>query len=293
MISVSIVIPAYNAQEYIREAVDSALSQTYRHTEVIVVDDGSTDQTTEILQEFGQSIRLISQKNAGTAEACNAGVSAAKGEWVAFLDADDQWLPEKLERQVSRCARFAISHTDSICFGANLQKEIRRSALQEMYFGRVLEKILIANFITKSTVMVARDVYVSAGGFSRAYDAVEDWPLWMKICADYDLGYVAEPLTRYRVHPQSKSMRARATDTAHMRIIHDAFSEEGVGREFQWLKSRAIAESSSINAHYAASSGDWVWATRCAARAIKHNPTHVQNWKLIAKSLLIPFGRNY
>lgn len=293
MISISIVIPAYNAQKYIKCAVDSALTQTYRNFEVVVVDDGSTDDTREILKEYGSSIRLICQHNEGTAAACNAGVLAAGGERIAFLDADDQWLPQKLERQMRDCADFAISHTDSICFGDECSAEVRRSAIQKMYSGFVLEKLVVSNFITKSTVIVSRDVYRDAGGFASKYDAVEDWPLWMKICAKHELGYVAEPLARYRVHQLSKSMRARLTDAAHMKIIGDAFSEDGVAREFVGLRRPAIAQSSAINAHYAAMSGDWFWAARCAFRSICNGNFGPQNWKILVKTMLSPLGVKY
>ena len=293
MTTVSIVIPAYNAQKYIRESVESALAQTHEAFEVVVVDDGSKDDTCDILKEYGESIRVIRQDNSGTAAACNAGVSEAKGEWVAFLDADDQWFPKKLELQLNACSKFAISHSDSFCFGQELKQEIRRSALQEMYSGRVLEKILVANFITKSTVIVSKEVYKAAGGFSRKYDAVEDWPLWISICAKHELGYVADPLVRYRVHADSKSMKARATDDAHMRIIEDAFSVGGAGCDYSFLKSRAVAESSAINAHYAATSGDWIWGVRCASRAIVNGRFTASIWKVLAKSLMIPFGYKY
>lgn len=293
MTTISIVIPAYNAEKFIGDAVDSALAQTYRNREVIVIDDGSDDGTLEILRQYRERIRVITQENQGTANACNAGVAAATGEWIAFLDADDQWLPRKLETQLRFCSNFKISHTDSICFGEGLQREVLRSDFEMMRSGPVLEHLLIGNFITKSTVLVSRDVYRSFGGFSERYDAVEDWPLWLQICAKHNLGYVAEALTRYRVHAQSKSMRARVTDAAHLKIITDAFGPEGVGREHQNLKSKAISKSSEINAHYAASTGDWKWAVRCASRAIFNGTREPRIWKILAKSLAIPLGVRY
>src|SRR5512143_4014499 len=98
---VSVVMPVYNGARYLRQALESALNQTYRPLEIIVVDDGSTDETSAILAEFGSRIRAIRQKNPGSAAARNAALQAAHGEIIAFLDADDLWLPQKLEVQVA------------------------------------------------------------------------------------------------------------------------------------------------------------------------------------------------
>src|SRR5688572_33231336 len=101
MPTVSVVIPAYNAAAFIRETIDSALAQTYRDFEVIVVNDGSTDDTMARLREFGSRIRVHEQSNSGVATARNSGVKIATGSWIAFLDSDDLWMPQKLERQLA------------------------------------------------------------------------------------------------------------------------------------------------------------------------------------------------
>jgi glycosyltransferase involved in cell wall biosynthesis len=293
MATVSIVIPAYNAAKFIRAAVDSALAQTHPDREVIVVDDGSSDTTPEILASYGDRIRVVRQANQGTAVACNAGVGAARGEWVAFLDADDEWLPGKLARQLAECSRFAISHTDSVCFGDARPAEIRRSSLSPLHQGWVLPKLLISNFIVKSTVMMRRETFLELGGFAGAHDAVEDWPLWLKACAGHELGYLAEPLVRYRVHLQSKSMKARATHAAHLAILREAFGPGGVGEAHKELQRPALAASHKINSHYAAESGDWTFAVRCALKALQYEPVDVRTWKTLIKSTLIPLGVPY
>jgi teichuronic acid biosynthesis glycosyltransferase TuaG len=293
MEKVSIVIPAYNAQKYVRQAIDSALAQTYRACEVIVVDDGSTDSTPELLATYVSRIRVVRQANQGTAVACATGVQAADSKWVTFLDADDEWLPEKLTRQMQGCAQFAISHTDSVCFGEALNGEVRRSSFEPLYGGKVLEQLLICNFITKSSVLMHRDVFLRHGGFSNKFGAVEDWPLWLKVCAEHDLGYLPEPVVRYRVHPHSKSMKSRATAAAHVGIINEAFSAGGVGERFRSLRRRALASSYQINCHYAAESGDWVFAIRCALKALQYEPGAIRTWKDLVKSALIPLGVAY
>lgn len=293
MALVSIIIPAYNAAKYLRESVQSALAQTYREREIIIVDDGSTDGTSQILAEYGDAIRVVRQTNQGSAAACNAGVAIAQGEWVAFLDADDVWLPEKLARQIEHCGNTAISHTDSICFGDALPTEIRRSSFEPPYSGRVLKELLTRNFITKSTVLMRRQVFLDLGGFDRSYIAVEDWPFFLKVCAEYELGYLPEAVVRYRVHKKSKSMQGRKTLADHLRIINSAFGVQGVGKSFPELRKKALASSYQVNCHYSAESGDWPFAIYCALQALRYEPTATRTWKNLVKSALIPLGVQY
>jgi glycosyltransferase involved in cell wall biosynthesis len=290
---VSVIIPAYNAAKYLRDAVEGALNQIYSQREIIVVDDGSTDTTPQVLAEYGDKIQVIRQSNKGTAAACNVGVAAAQGTWITFLDADDIWLPEKLARQIEYCRDTVVSHTDSICFGAGLTSEIRRSSFEPPYSGKVLKNLLVRNFITKSTVMMRRDVYLALGGFNESYMAVEDWPFFLKVCAEHELGYCPEPVVRYRVHTKSKSMQGRKTMADHLRIINEAFSAEGVGKSFPELRAKALASSYQINCHYSAESGDWAFAIYCAVQALRYEPAALHTWKSLAKSTLIPLGIEY
>ena len=290
---VSIVIPAYNAQAYLRETVDSALKQTYGNCEVIVVDDGSVDDTPRILAEYGGKIRVVRQTNRGSAAACNAGVAVAKGTWVCFLDADDVWLPDKVARQLEVCGDKAISHTDSVLFGDALNGEILRSSFEPLYSGRVLDKLLVINFISKSTVMIRRDVYNRFGGFDETYVTVEDWPLWLKVCAEYDLGYLSEPLVRYRVHRKSKSMLSRRVLNARLRVIEEAFSEGGAGHSLPQIRGPALASAYQVSFHYAGQSGDWKLALACAVQALRYKPADARKWKNLIKAILMPLGMKY
>lgn len=293
MALISVIIPAYNAEKYLREALDSALAQTHPQTEVVVVDDGSTDGTPEILKAYGSRITIVRQANRGVATACNAGVAAAMGKWIAFLDADDVWLPNKLALQLERCRHLAISHTDSVCFGDALSCEVRRSSFEPPYAGNVLRHLLVRNFITKSTVMMLREVFIKYDGFDASYAAVEDWPFFLKVCAEYELGYLPEALVRYRVHRKSKSMQSRKTLADHVRVIHEAFAPGGVGTKFPELRAKALASSYQVNCHYAAESGDWTFAVYCALKSLQIAPTDLRTWKNLVKAVLIPVGIEY
>jgi glycosyltransferase involved in cell wall biosynthesis len=290
---VSIVIPAYNAERHLRAAIDSALAQTWRAREIIVVDDGSVDATQRILQSYGTAITVLTQRNRGAAAATNVGVATARGTWIAFLDADDIWLPDKLSRQIERCGGYAISHTDSVCFGESIEGEIKRSGLGVPCSGFVVKELLVTNCIVKSTVLIRRELYERLGGFDETMAGVEDWSLWLAACADNELGYLPEVTVRYRVHSQSKSMETRKTLVDHLRIIDAAFAPGGVGRRHPALRRRALASSYHINAHYAAQTGDWRFALRCAACALLHEPASAHHWRAFAKCALGPLGVPY
>jgi len=290
---VSTIIPAYNAAPYIREALDSALTQTYKEHEIIVVDDGSTDRTPEILAEYGNRLRVVHQPGKGSAAARNAGVSVANGKWVCFLDADDEWLPDKLALQIEGCAGTAISHTDSLCFGDSIAGEVLRSSFEPLYSGQVVRKLLVVNFITMSTVMIRRDVFNEYGGFDETFVTCEDWHFWLRVCAENDLGYVPEALARYRVHQKSKSMLSRRTLIARRRIVDEAFGPGGVGQSLPKLRNHALASAYQVTCHFAAQSGDWTFAINCALHALRHDPTVVRTWKNLVKAALIPLGVKY
>lgn len=290
---VSVVIPAFNAERYIRDAVDSALGQTWRAREVLVVDDGSTDATPRILAEYGDRIRVLRQANRGAAAAANAGARAARGAWLAFLDADDIWMPDKLSHQIAVCGGYAISHTDSVCFGDAIDGEIRRSSLGAPCVGWVLDSLLVTNCIGKSTVLMRRGLFTRLGGFDESMPGVEDWSLWIRACADHELGYLPEVQVRYRVHANSKSMQSRKTLVDHLRIIDGAFGPGGAGAKRPELRRHALASSYHINGHYAAQTGDWRFALCCAAHALRYEPARAGHWKHLLKCALIPLGMPY
>lgn len=290
---VSIIVPAFNAETYIRATLDSALRQTYANCEIIVVDDGSTDGTLAILADYGEKVRVVRQQNRGSACARNAGVAAAHGEWIAFLDSDDIWLPDKTVKQLAGCGRFPISHTDSVCFGETLERELLRSSFEPPYAGEVLDQLLVVNFITTSTVMVRRDIFERFGGFDESYVTCEDWALWLKICAEHELGYLAEPVVRYRFHKKSKSTMSRRTLIARLRILNEAFSPGGVGEARAQMRSPAMASALQVTSHFAAGGGDWRFAVSCAASALRYRPSDIRSWKTLVKAALIPLGVPY
>lgn len=195
---VSIVIPAYNAAWCVRRAIDSVLGQSWPHYEVVVVDDGSTDDTASILAGYGSRIRVMRKANGGLSSARNAGIAAARGHYVAFLDADDWWLPDKLRRQVSEMAAHPQAHFCStaarVVDEAGAERGIWRCPPHR---GSDLEAIFAVNAYiagSGSAVLARRASLQAAGGFDESLRSLEDVDLWMRLAARGGYRYIDEPL---------------------------------------------------------------------------------------------------
>ena len=202
---VSVIIPAYNAGQCIGRAIDSVLGQSYPDYEIVVVDDGSTDDTAEVVRQYGDKVRYIHQKNAGVAVARNAGIAAARGDWIAFLDADDEWLPAKLKAQMDLLARnpelpWCASnryqsdgrHQAVVVKVESVKKVLAGRDFFENYFAAAVSRV--CNFQT-SSVVVRKMVFAQLGGFEPGRAHGEDLDMWVRIAHHFPrIGYVAEPV---------------------------------------------------------------------------------------------------
>jgi len=198
---ISVIIPAYNAEQYIRTAIESCLSQTYAPCEIIVVDDASTDGTASVAESFKSLVRAIRlTENSGVSVARNRGVQASTGDWIAFLDADDWFLSEKLERQ-RRCAS-ENEHAVLIYTGFRVI-DVNGSESEGKFFspGELLPTLRYRGRFHLSSVILRRDAFDSVGGFDASLRVHQDWELWLRIVARYSvesLAAIREPLVFYR-----------------------------------------------------------------------------------------------
>jgi glycosyltransferase involved in cell wall biosynthesis len=227
--SVSVIIPTYNASKYIRDALDSVIAQTYPVHEVIVVDDGSTDNTRDIVKSYvrpktedqrpktlhptpltlhhnSTTISYIYQENNGPAAARNTGIRAATGDYIAFLDADDTWLPEKIEIQLAKLKEnpeYALVHTNRIFVSdSGITKPDKKRVLQQ---GWIFDELLKKNFICLSTILVKRSCFDEIGYFDEnpRVNRCEDYDMWLRIARKYQIGFIDAPLIKYRIVPKS------------------------------------------------------------------------------------------
>jgi glycosyltransferase involved in cell wall biosynthesis len=197
---ISVVIPAYNAAGFLPRSIASVVAQTLAPCEVIVVDDGSTDNTAAVAAALGA--RVITRRNSGPSAAKNSGVQAASGDWVAFLDADDRWSPGKLESQVGDVsAQTILSFTGLRVFDDH---GIRSESLAPDAADAV-EMLRYTNPITNSSVLVRRDAFLRSGGFREEIRHGEDWELWFRLSRQGQFSAVPAALTDYYVYPNSLS----------------------------------------------------------------------------------------
>lgn len=225
---VSIVIPTYNHRQYVTQTVDSCLGQTYRPIEVIVVDDGSTDGTGELLQErYGDRIRYIRQENQGPAVTRNTGTHAAQGEFIHYCDADDQLLPEKVER----CARVLLAQPDVglVYTHADYVEADGRTIIPrekpELPSGYVFCELLAGpagNFVTQCTPLIRRQAVLDVGGFPEHIWSAEDWGLWVRLAARYKFAFINETLALYRVLPNAMHTKPLLMATARLQVVEMA-----------------------------------------------------------------------
>lgn len=249
MPTVSVIIPAFNAETFLARAIRSVEAQTFRDFELLVIDDGSTDGTAEVARGF-ESVRYMGQAHLGAAVARNRGLEEAGGELVAFLDADDEWLPEKLDRQLAfmRSLGSSFSYTDS--YVVRDGRSIRYSTLARPFRGQILEPLiddwLDQAFITVNTVVVSRALLQDTGGFETGLPTAsnEDYAVWLKLAlAGTRFDYLDEPLARYYRGHVSDSSDAVAMVERHKLALKHFASTYDLSDDARGRITRALARS--------------------------------------------------
>ncbi|MCF7957216.1 MAG: glycosyltransferase [Phycisphaerae bacterium] len=232
--TVSVVIPAYNIADYIGRAIDSVLTQSRPAEEILVVDDGSTDNTAEAIKRYGARVTYIYQENRGLSGARNAGIQAAIGDWVAFLDGDDEWLPEKLRAQMDHvqrhpelvwadCNLFSHNCIDNTREITNDQDDVDDLLAGREYFDSYFTAANNDILLTGSTMIVRRDVFNETGLFNEEVRYAEDIDMWWRIAYRWkQLGYVNHPLAVY-YQRRPGSLTADADRELIVRSIFEIF----------------------------------------------------------------------
>ena len=222
--TVSVILPTYNRAHVIGRAIQDVLEQTYRDLELIIVDDGSTDNTEEIVSKMDDGrIRYIQhEKNRGANAARNTGIAIAKGEYIAFQDSDDEWLPEKLEKQIyvfkKAPKNTGVVYTGFWRFEGNQKRYIPSPKIKQKE-GNICNKILHSNFIGTPTAVVKRECFEKAGIFDENLPRLQDWELFIRISKCYLFKCIDEPLVISYFTPRSISANQEALISAHLYIL--------------------------------------------------------------------------
>jgi glycosyltransferase involved in cell wall biosynthesis len=226
---VSVIIPTFNRAGVIGETIDSVLAQTYRDTEIIIVDDGSTDDTAEKLSIYGNRIRIVYQENAGTSAARNRGIEVSNAKIIAFQDSDDLWKPTKLERQVSLLARLGSSVPCCLCNAImqNLYGDGREllsfdisgisSRYPEGLWLNVTEVLASRSVLFNQTVAVRREALEKVGGFDPELRNAEDYDLSLRLSLEGPWGFITEPLTIWRAGASNSLSKTAVQDQIRLK----------------------------------------------------------------------------
>ncbi len=219
--AISVIIPSYNRAHIISRAIDSVLSQTLPAAEIIVVDDGSSDHSERLIIEKYPDVRLLSQPHRGVSAARNLGITEAKGEWLALLDSDDAWLPEKLALQYTALmsdSRYKVSHTNETWIRNGLPlKQLKK---HRKYGGYIFKHCLPLCAMSPSSTLIRRDIFDDVGLFDEDLPVCEDYDMWLRICSRYPVVFLDQALIiKYGGHEDQLSQQYWGMDRFRIRAL--------------------------------------------------------------------------
>ncbi len=223
---ISVIIPSYNRESTLIRALNSVLNQSSKADEIIVIDDGSTDNTANRIRQQFPSVKLIQQTNQGVSAARNTGIKATQFEWIALLDSDDEWLPDKL----ARIRHAQQKHPDEILFHSDeiwIRNGTRVNQMNKhaKYGGMIFEYCLPLCVISPSAAVLHQSVFEQIGLFNEQLPACEDYDLWLRLCHRFPVFYLDEPLIKkYGGHDDQLSRKFWGMDRFRIRALHHLLS---------------------------------------------------------------------
>lgn len=222
MAEVSVIIPTYNRANLIKRAISSVARQTFKDLEIIVIDDGSEDDTDKIVQNIADSrIRYKKIDHSGVSRARNEGIKSSRGRWIAFIDSDDEWLDTKIEKQLKYLEnhpQYLACHTDEIWIKDGVR--INQGKKHKKYAGNFFLPSLKMCLISPSSIIIQRDIFTEIGGFDESFKYVEDYELWLRLTSKYEVGYINEKLViKYGGHNNQLSSKIDGIEKYRMRAL--------------------------------------------------------------------------
>ncbi len=290
MKKVSVVIAAYNKADLTIRTVESVLNQTYANIEVIVVDDGSTDDTKQKLSVYADKIKYIYKENSGACSARNVGIRQASGDYIGLLDCDDIYFPEKIALSVDcleNNPEYGFVHTSMHYIDDN---DVIRATFDifpcDRVSGWIAEKLLIDNFISQSTVVARKSSLDKAGLFDESIFMPADWDLWLRLAEDFKAGYIDTPLTGYRSSHSYTMANLDAGKREELFVLNKALARKP--QIYKPLKNKAISHLYSRYAKMFAIKGDMKNARKFFLKAVLINPFDFKKVGWLGYSFIFP-----
>lgn len=219
---ISIIIPTFNRAKTLERAIESVVNQTHADWELFIIDDGSTDETKEVVKSFSDSrIKYRYQENGGVSKARNTGIQLSQFDWIALLDSDDEWLEKKLEEQVKAIKEnkdCAIIHTEEIWIRNG--RRVNQKKIHQKFGGEIFDKCIPLCVISPSSSLIKKSVLSEVGNFDEEFTVCEDYDLWLKICSLYPVAFIEAPLiNKYGGHEDQLSAKYKAMDLWRVKAL--------------------------------------------------------------------------
>lgn len=247
MHSISVIIPSFNRAELLNRALKSVYNQTLQPDEVIVIDDGSTDNTQQIISANYPQVKYHHQANQGVSAARNTGIQQAKGQWLAFLDSDDEWLPNKLEKQINALKEtdYKVCHTEEIW----IRNEVRVNQMNKhkKNGGWIFQQCLPMCAMSPSSIMIHREVFNQIGLFDIGFPACEDYDLWLKITAQYPVLFIEQPqIKKYGGHDDQLSQQYWGMDRFRIKALENIINRDNLNAENKAAAIKMLLKKAKI-----------------------------------------------
>jgi glycosyltransferase involved in cell wall biosynthesis len=277
---VSIIIPVYNGEKWIADTINSVFAQTFIDYELIVINDGSTDNTESIILGFGDILFYRKKTNGGQASARNLGIKLSRGEYIAFLDSDDLWIPDKLIIQYSQLlsSGYKWSYSNALAFEYDKSTPIFNfDSVNKQYQGLIFDKLILNCFIPSPTLLIHKSIFEKVGYFNedKLLKNREDWNMWLRIAQYFPIDYVNIPLAYYRLHSNSVTASENRDDAIKGYIYALNLAVELDSDIFINLKNKLISDKYFLESRYMSLNFNYYNSFRYAFTAIYFNPFNI------------------
>lgn len=239
---VSVIIPTFNRFNLISRAIDSVLSQTIKPFEIIVVDDGSSDNTSTFIKNNYKSVKLIKQNNLGVSKARNVGIKNSSGDWIALLDSDDEWKKNKLEVQIKSLSEYdyySVCHTNEIWIRNGIR--VNQKKRHQKYGGDIFDKCLDICRISPSSIIFKKNIIDEVGWFDEGLSICEDYDLWLRITANFKILFIDKPLViKYGGHSDQLSKSVNGIEAYRIKSLENLLSNTKLIKDYKLLTIKML-----------------------------------------------------